>query len=73
MQSYKYIMYILLFYSFSRVKYLGDKGIIRKANWFDATQKNKIINKNLELPDVQARFRKGRGTIDKAREFQKNI
>ena len=41
MQSYKYIMYILLFYSFSRVKYLGDKGIIRKANWFDATQKTK--------------------------------
>ena len=39
--------------------------------------------KNLELPDVQARFRKGRGTrdqitnirwiIEKAREFQKNI
>ena len=38
---------------------------------------------NLELPDVQAEFRKGRGTrdqianirwlIDKAREFQKNI
>ena len=38
---------------------------------------------NQELPDVQARFRKGRGTIDqianihwiieKAREFQKNI
>ena len=38
---------------------------------------------NLELPDVQARFRKGRGTRDqianicwnikKAREFQKNI
>ena len=38
---------------------------------------------NCELPDVQARFRKGRGTrdqianicwiIDKAREFQKNI
>ena len=38
---------------------------------------------NLELPDVQAGFRKGRGTrdqianirwiIDKAREFQKNI
>ena len=38
---------------------------------------------NRELPDVQARFRKGRGTIDqranicwiteKAREFQKNI
>ena len=38
---------------------------------------------NRELPDVQARFRKGRGTIDQianicwitenAREFQKNI
>ena len=38
---------------------------------------------NHELPDVQARFRKGRGTIDqvanihwiieKAREYQKNI
>ena len=38
---------------------------------------------NQELPDVQAEFRKGRGTIDqianihwvigKAREFQKNI
>ena len=38
---------------------------------------------NHELPDVQARFRKGRGTrdqianirwmIEKAREFQKNI
>ena len=38
---------------------------------------------NKELPDVQARFRKGRGTrdqianihwiIEKAREFQKNI
>ena len=36
---------------------------------------------NRELPDVQARFRKGRGTRDqianihtgKAREFQKNI
>ena len=34
---------------------------------------------NPELPDVQAGFRKGRGTrdqianIDKAREFQKNI
>ena len=38
---------------------------------------------NCELPDVQARFRKGKGTkgrianicwiIDKAREFQKNI
>ena len=38
---------------------------------------------NEELPDVQARFRKGRGTrdqiakihwiIEKAREFQKNI
>ena len=38
---------------------------------------------NLELPDVQAGFRKGRGTrdqianiqwiMDKAREFQKNI
>ena len=38
---------------------------------------------NCELPDAQARFRKGRGTrdqiantrwiIDKAREFQKNI
>ena len=38
---------------------------------------------NLELPDVQASFRKGRGTrdqianihwiIEKAREFQKNI
>ena len=38
---------------------------------------------NQELPDVQARFRKGRGTrdqianicwlIEKAREFQKNI
>ena len=36
---------------------------------------------NCELPDVQARFRKGRGTRDqianiccwKAREFQKNI
>ena len=38
---------------------------------------------NRELPDVQARFRKGRGTrdqiasihwvIEKAREFQKNI
>ena len=35
---------------------------------------------NWELPDVQARFRKGRGTrdqsakiIEKAREFQKNI
>ena len=38
---------------------------------------------NVELPDVQARFRKGRGTRDqvanirwiikKAREFQKNI
>ena len=38
---------------------------------------------NLELPDVQARFRKGRGTrdqianicwiIEKAKEFQKNI
>ena len=38
---------------------------------------------NLELPDVQAEFRKGRGTrdqianirwlIEKAREFQKNI
>ena len=38
---------------------------------------------NLELPDVQARFRKGRGTrdqivninwiIEKAREFHKNI
>ena len=38
---------------------------------------------NLEIPDVQARFRKGRGTRDqianilwiikKAREFQKNI
>ena len=38
---------------------------------------------NLELPDVQAGFRKGRGTshqiakicwiIEKAREFQKNI
>ena len=38
---------------------------------------------NLELPDVQAAFRKGRGTrdqianihliIEKAREFQKNI
>ena len=40
-------------------------------------------NMNLELPDVQAGFRKGRGTRDqmanicwiikKAREFQKNI
>ena len=40
-------------------------------------------NVNCELPDVQARFQKGRGTIDqlanicwiikKAREFQKNI
>ena len=40
-------------------------------------------NKNRELPDVQAGFRKGRGTrdqiahirwiIEKAREFQKNI
>ena len=40
-------------------------------------------NMNHELPDVQAGFRKGRGTIDqitkicwiieKAREFQKNI
>ena len=38
---------------------------------------------NLELPDIQAGFRKGRGTrdqvanicwiIEKAREFQKNI
>ena len=31
---------------------------------------------NWELPDVQAEFRKGRGTrdqIEKAREFQKNI
>ena len=37
---------------------------------------------NCEIPDVQARFRKGRGTrdhadirwvIEKAREFQKNI
>ena len=38
---------------------------------------------NQELPDIQARFRKGRGTrdqianihwiIEKAREFQKNI
>ena len=38
---------------------------------------------NLEIPDVQAEFRKGRGTrdqiasirwlIEKAREFQKNI
>ena len=33
---------------------------------------------NQELPDVQAGFRKGRGTrdrliIEKAREFQKNI
>ena len=38
---------------------------------------------SLELPDVQARFRKGRGTgdqianiqwiVEKAREFQKNI
>ena len=38
---------------------------------------------NCELPDIQARFRKGRGTrdqianicwiIEKAREFQKNI
>ena len=38
---------------------------------------------NWELPDVQARFRKGRGTrdqianicwiIEKAREFQKNV
>ena len=35
---------------------------------------------NCELPDVQARFRKGKGTRDqianiikKAREFQKNI
>ena len=38
---------------------------------------------NLELPDVQVRFRKGKGTrdqiadirwiIEKAREFQKNI
>jgi len=38
---------------------------------------------NLELPDIKARFRKGRGTrnqipniqwiIEKAREFQKNI
>ena len=39
--------------------------------------------KNCELPDVQARFRKGRGTrdqianirwiIERAREFEKNI
>ena len=28
---------------------------------------------NRELPDVQAGFRKGRGTREKAREFQKNI
>ena len=42
-----------------------------------------VINVNHELPDVQASFRKGRGTrdqianicwiIEKAREFQKNI
>ena len=42
-----------------------------------------LINVNCELPDVQAGFRKGRGTRDqianirwimeKAREFQKNI
>ena len=42
-----------------------------------------VINVNRELPDVQAGFRKGRGTrdqianirwvIEKAREFQKNI
>ena len=41
------------------------------------------VNKNHELPDIQAAFRKGRGTRDqianihwiikKAREFQKNI
>ena len=41
------------------------------------------IGRNRELPDVQAEFRKGRGTrdqianirwvIEKAREFQKNI
>ena len=40
-------------------------------------------NRNHEIPDIQAGFRKGRGTrdliayirwiIDKAREFQKNI
>ena len=28
---------------------------------------------NRELPDVQAGFRKGRGVIEKARQFQKNI
>ena len=43
----------------------------------------KILHANQELPDVQAGFRKGRGTrnqianicwiIEKAREFQKNI
>ena len=50
---------------------------------FRWTPRTDLLYVNWELPDVQARFRKGRGTrdqianicwiIEKAREFQKNI
>ena len=71
-----------------RVKECSNYGIIALIS-----HANKVMLKilqirlqqymNCELPDVQARFRKGRGTrdqianirwvIEKAREFQKNI
>ena len=53
------------------------------AKWCSKFSKPGSIIRNRELPDVQAGFRKGRGTrdqianicwvIEKAREFQKNI
>ena len=67
-----------------------QKTWIQSLGWEGPMEKRKEIfqarvqkNVNRELPDVQADFRKGRGTSDqianirwiikKAREFQKNI
>ena len=59
--------------------------LLYNCTHFTCSQGNKIFQARLqqyvnqELPDVQARFRKGRGNhqyhwiIEKAREFQKNI
>ena len=56
-----------------------------KESWSLVTYvlRRQLLSTNLKLPDVQAAFRKGRGTrdqlanirwiIEKAREFQKNI
>ena len=59
------------------MKYVSSEHCLEKTNLFGSFCMNR------ELPDVQAEFRKGRGTrdqianicwiIEKARKFQKNI